>query len=113
MYQKALAEEFTKCGLHFEKEKVIAVHYGDKKIGTYQPDFLVEDKVLVELKALPSYGRAEEEQLWSYLKGSPYRVALLINFGSRELEIKRVVYDTARFPRDSASNPPKSPQGQP
>ncbi len=108
VYQKALYEEFKKRSIQLEKEKIIDVVYNNKKIGTYQPDFVVEDKVIVELKALPSFGRAEEEQLWSYLKGSSYKVALLINFGSKELEIKRIVYDSARFPRESASSPRKS-----
>ena len=108
LYQKALAEEFRNLGLSFEQEKIVEVHYDNKKIGTYQPDFVVEQKIIVELKALPSYGRAEEEQVWSYIKGSSYRLALLINFGSRELEIKRIVYDTARIPRDSASSPRES-----
>jgi len=108
VYQKALAIEFEKSGLKFEREKVISVDYDGKKIGTYQPDFVIGDKVIIELKALPSFGRAEEEQLWSYLKGLPYKVALLINFGSRELEIKRIVYDTAPLPRDSASSPRES-----
>ncbi len=105
IYQKALTEEFRNAGIAFEKEKIIDVVYNDRKIGTYQPDFVVDNKIIVELKALPSFGRAEEEQLWSYLKGSSYKIALLINFGSRELEIKRIVYDSARFPREPALVP--------
>lgn len=96
IYQRALAEEFYKIGLNFEKEKIIDIIYNDKKIGIYRPDFVVENKVIVEIKALPFVGGIEEKQLWSYLKGSKYGLALLINFGGSDILIKRVVYEAAR-----------------
>ncbi len=109
VYHNALAEEFHKRGLKFESEKSIGVFYDDKKVGTYQPDFVIEDKVLIELKALPEIGHPQTEQLWSYLKGSKYKLALLVNFGTKNLDIHRVVYDTARnIPRDSAFLPRSS-----
>ncbi|MDP3725026.1 MAG: GxxExxY protein [Nanoarchaeota archaeon] len=110
VYQKALAEELKKNNLRFEQEKVIEIFYDGKKIGTYQPDFIVENKIILELKALPAIGKPQEEQLWSYIKGSSYKLGLLINFGSTDIEIKRVIYDTARFPRESASSPRESAQ---
>lgn len=96
MYHNALAIEFQNIGLKFESKKNISVSYDGQNIGTYQPDFIVEDKILVELKALPEIGKPQIEQLWSYLKGCDYKLALLINFGSKDLEIKRIVYDKAR-----------------
>ena len=105
VYHNALEIEFQKAGLAFESKKNISIIYEGKTIGIYQPDFLVENKVLIELKAIPEIGRSQTEQLWSYLKGCDYKLALLINFGSKELEIKRVVYDTARiFSASSASS---------
>src|SRR3989338_11129670 len=108
IYHNALEIEFERLGLNFESKKNIPIVYERKNIGTYQPDFIVDDKVLIELKSLPEIGNSQTEQLWSYLKGCDFKLALLINFGNKDLEIKRVVYDTARFPRNSASSPRES-----
>jgi GTP-binding protein LepA len=109
IYQRALEEEFRRLNLTFEREKIIDLWYGDKKLGIYKPDFLIEKKIIVEVKALPFVGQTEEKQLWGYLKNSPYKLALLINFGGKDVEIKRVVYDTARL-RGSASSQRESAQ---
>ena len=74
-----------------------------KKIGVYQPDFIIDDKIIVELKTIPRITSIEQKQLWNYLKGSEYVLGLLVNFGRTELEIERVIYETARNP--SASVP--------
>jgi len=112
IYHNALEIELKNAGLSFESKKNISVLYDDKKIGVYQPDFIIEDQVIIELKALPKIAKPQEEQLWSYLKGCSYKLALLVNFGSGDLEIKRVVYDTARNGssglRDSALSLPDS-----
>jgi GxxExxY protein len=104
VYQRAFGEELSKRNIKFEKEKSINIKYRGKSIGTYQPDLLIEKKVILELKALPYVGEAHQKQLWSYLKGSSHKLALLINFGGKDLEIRRVVYDSARSPRESASD---------
>src|SRR3989338_1907123 len=96
VYQKVLAEELQKAGLSFEKEKAIDVVYCDKKVGVYRPDFIVDGKIIIEIKALPFTGKLEKKQTWYYLKGSQYRLALLVNFGSSELQIERIVYDSIR-----------------
>ncbi len=102
VYHKALEIEFEKQGLSFESEKRIDIKYEDEKIGVYQPDFVVENKVLIELKALPKIGKQQLNQVWTYLKGSDYKLALLVNFSSSDLEIKRMVYDSARNQINSA-----------
>ena len=104
VYHKALEIEFKKRGLVFESEKRIDVEHCGEKIGTYQPDFVIEDKVLIELKAVPKIGRQQLNQTWTYLKGSKYKLALLANYSPAELEIKRMVYDTARESGGSASS---------
>jgi len=96
VYHNALEIELKKAGLSFESKKNISILYEDKKIGVYQPDLIVEDKVIIELKALPVIAKPQLEQLWSYLKGCDYKLVLLVNFGSSDLEIKRVIYDSAR-----------------
>jgi GTP-binding protein LepA len=109
VYQKALEEEFKASQLNFEKEKVINIVYEGKKIGIYRPDFVVEDKIIVEIKALPFIGANEEKQIWTYLKGSDYKLLLLINFSPKDIFIKRIIYDTVRNgQRESASSPRES-----
>jgi GxxExxY protein len=59
---------------------------------TYQPDLLVEDRLVVELKALDRIGAVEEAQLLNYLKATDFKVGLIINFGATSLEWKRMVF---------------------
>jgi len=104
IYQKALAEELKITGLRFRQEKIIDIKYNGRKIGMYKPDFIIDDKIIVELKALPFISAAEERQLWKYLRESKYKLALLANFSGHGVEIKRIVYEAARTsPRGSAS----------
>ncbi len=104
VYHNALEVAFKKEGIKFESKKNIPIFYENKHVGTYQPDFIIEDKVLIELKALPEIGKPQIEQAWSYLKGCDYKLALLVNYGSQDLDIKRIVYDSARISALSASS---------
>src|SRR3989339_830632 len=108
LYQNALEAEFKKEKLAFEKEKTMSVMYEGKKIGVYRPDFVVEDKIIIELKALKFIGKNEKTQVWTYLKGSNYKLALLANFSPSDVEIERIVYDEARENKKSASSQRKS-----
>jgi len=103
IYQKALEEEFKSSGINFEREKTIDIKYKNKKLGIYKPDFIIENKIILELKALPFIGNLEKRQVWNYLKGSPYKLALLVNFSHQVVEIKRIVYDIARQRRSASS----------
>jgi len=109
VYQKAIAEELKTFGLGFSREAQISIKYKNKKVGIYIPDFVIEEKVILELKALSFVGSTEKKQVWNYLKGSDYRLALLANFGPKELTINRIIYDSARnsafAPQSSASVP--------
>src|SRR3989344_3711508 len=102
IYQKALEIEFAKIGLSFERERVIDIFYDAQKVGVYRPDFVVENKIVVELKSLPFLGKNEKTQTYHYLKGSPYEVAFLINFGGNDIEFERFVFASARSLRQSA-----------
>ncbi len=109
IYQQALEKEFKDLQFNFEKEKSIDVIYDGKKIGVYRPDFIIEDKIILEIKALPFIGINEERQVWTYLKGSNYKLILLVNFSSQDVFIKRIVYDAARnSQRESALSPRES-----
>lgn len=93
---KALTEELEKRGLKVENQKRISIYYNGKKVGMYIPDKIINDRVLVEVKRKSFLTKGDKEQFWHYLKGSEYKLGLLINFGDDKLEIKRVVYDSAR-----------------
>lgn len=92
VYHKALGIEFKKQGILYKDEVPIPVYYEKEKVGTYQPDFVIEDKVLIEVKALPFITKAAEVQMVYYLRGTRYNLGLLVNFGSKKLEIRRKVW---------------------
>ena len=94
VYQEALGREFLNQGIPFESQSVIEIFYKgqalDKK---YQPDFVCYDQVIVEIKAISNLSGIEEAQLINYLKATGLKVGLLINFGSKSLDYKRLVYN--------------------
>ena len=96
VYQKALEEEFKRKNIAFASQKQIPIFYNGKKIGVYVPDFIVDDRILLEIKQIPKITFREKKQAWYYLKGSDYKLLLLVNFGGEKLEILRRVYDKAR-----------------
>ena len=90
-YENALAHELRKAGLEISQQHNITVHYDGITIGTYAADLLVENAVLIELKAVRALDPAHKAQCLNYLKATGFSLCLLINFGSPRLEIKRVV----------------------
>lgn len=94
--ENALSRELKDAGLLVETQKRINIYYKEEKVGVYVPDLVVNDSILIELKAKPFLLPEDEKQFWFYLRGSTYRLGFLINFGSKELEIGRRVYDRAR-----------------
>ncbi len=110
IYQKALEKEFKNLGIVFDKEKSISIKYNNEKIDIYRPDFIIEGKVILEIKALPFIGKFEKQQIWHYLKGSDYKLALLLNFGKEDIEIKRFIYNNRNTQNQhkSVSSPYKS-----
>ena len=91
VYQKALLHELELQGLRADGQRALEVTYKDKPVGLYAADILVEDRVVVELKAVESLTRAHEAQLLNYLKASGKRVGLLVNFTHPKAEIRRFV----------------------
>jgi GxxExxY protein len=93
IYQRALAYEMGLAGLNFAREIEQQIFYKDlpQPIGTRRADFVVEDKVLVELKAVIQLEDVHLAQALNYLKVYKLEVGLLINFGSRSLTFKRLV----------------------
>ena len=93
IYQRALAWEFSQAGLVFHREIEQDIFYKGlpDPIGTRRADFVVEGKVLVELKATIELQDVHLAQVLNYLKAYKLEVALLINFGSKSLTFKRLV----------------------
>lgn len=91
VYEDALAVEFGIQGIAFEQQKPLDVLYKGHKVRDYICDFLVEQKVLVELKAIKALTVTEEAQLLNYLKATGLELGLLINFGQSSLKYKRFI----------------------
>lgn len=91
LYQRALKIELSKKGVNAEREKRINMRYNGVNIGFDKVDFDVENKVLVEIKAVSELSEIHRAQMISYLKSSGRRVGLLINFGRIRLELKRII----------------------
>jgi GxxExxY protein len=91
VYENALAKELQSMGIKAEQQKQMTVNYGGESIGDFFVDMLVEDKVIVELKAVSALEKSFEEKLLHYLKVSGVEVGLLINFG-RSVQVKRKIY---------------------
>ncbi len=97
VYQNAFEIELQKRSIPYTRERQLPVVYHNKKVGVYQPDFIIDEKVIIEFKSIKFLGNIEERQLLTYLQGSDYSVGFLVNFGGSDIEIKRVVYETARI----------------
>jgi GxxExxY protein len=93
IYQRALAWELSNAGLSFAREIEQEIFYKDlqEPIGKRRADFVIEGKVLVELKALVELEDVQIAQVLNYLKAYKLEVGLLINFGSKSLTFKRLV----------------------
>ncbi len=80
-------------GLAVDSQKRIDIFFHEKKVGIYVPDKIVNDIIIIELKAKPFVTKGDFEQFWNYLKGSKYKLGFLINFSPTKLDIKRIIYD--------------------
>jgi GxxExxY protein len=91
IYQRALAIEMSLQGLHFNREQEMQVFYKDHEIGTRRVDFFVKDRVMVEIKAVIQLEDVHLAQAINYLEAYGIGVGLLINFGAKSLQFKRVM----------------------
>ena len=90
VYEEALCYELNLREISFERQKELDIYYKDLLIPRkYKPDLIVENKVIVEIKATSGLTKVEEAQLLNYLKATKMRVGLLLNFGAKSLEVKR------------------------
>lgn len=94
VYENALLIELKDRRLKAENQVPIKVHYKGNVVGEYVADILVEDNVVLELKAVDQLDKIHEAQLLNYLKATGIRIGLLINFKYPKAEIKRFVFDS-------------------
>ncbi len=90
IYQRCLEIEMSKQGITFSREYEMPIHYDGIEVGTRRVDFLVDGKISVELKALMKLEDVHLAQAMNYLEAYNLEVGLLINFGTRSLEFKRI-----------------------
>ena len=93
VYEKALMIELKSRGLRVENQLPLKVRYKEQIVGEYFADLLVEDRVIVEIKAATHLLKAHQAQLLNYLKATGVHVGLLVNFTRTKAEIKRMVLD--------------------
>jgi GxxExxY protein len=90
IYQRCLNIEMIKQGLLFSRELEMTIYYKGEDVGTRRVDFLVDDKVMVEIKAVSKLDDTHLAQIINYLEAYKLETGLLINFGSKSLEFKRI-----------------------
>jgi GxxExxY protein len=90
-YQKSLAIELTNAGITFQEQKLIVVNYANVLVGKNIPDFIVDDKIIVEIKRTGRLLPLDFDQARRYLKATNKKLSLLIHFGKESVNIKRVV----------------------
>ncbi len=91
VYEHALAHELELRQIHFSRQVDFQVKYKGKEVGAYRADLIVDGKLILEVKAVSGLIPAHESQALNYLKATGLRLAVLLNFGAKSLEVKRIV----------------------
>lgn len=112
IYQRALAIEMSKQGLSFQREMEMTIYYEGENIGTRRVDFFVEDKIMAELKALIALEEVHLAQAMNYCQAYNLPIDLLINFGAKSLEFKRVYNVNHPENKDYIKSNPKISQSK-
>jgi GxxExxY protein len=107
VYEEAMGIALTDAGLKIQRQYPVPVWFRGRQIGDFKADLLVEEKIILELKAARSMDLAYEKQLLNYLRGTRLEVGLLLNFGPRA-EFRRLAFSNERksirvYPRASAA----------
>ncbi len=91
VYENALALELVKAGLRVQKQAELLVHYDGAIVGKYEADLVVNEAVLIELKAVRDLNDIHRAQCLNYLRATGFRLCLLVNFGNPRVEVKRII----------------------
>lgn len=90
-YQEAFAKELQKEKISYEREKFIKLKYNNQDIGKYFLDFVVDNKIVIELKVRPRFGYVHIKQAIGYIKSGDYKLAILIYFTHDGVKYRRVL----------------------
>lgn len=112
IYQRAVEIELARRGIAFEAQKEIKVSYDGIEVGVHKLDSAVEDKIILELKAVDELHPQHEAQIISYLKASGLQLGFLVNFGGEKAKIKRYVNTLRDFPCFPPSSLPAGRQAR-
>ncbi len=93
VYEKALYVELTEHGICFKSQVPYDVEYKDNRVGLYFADLVIEEVLLLELKATAKLNSQHDAQVMNYLKVSGLSVGILLNFGTPRLQLKRIVWN--------------------
>ncbi|MEK7187884.1 MAG: GxxExxY protein [Patescibacteria group bacterium] len=91
VYQNALAKELEKQGVNYKREVFIPVQYRNETIAKYFADFVVEEKIIVELKVVKKLGYTHARQVLGYLQGAGIRLGILVYFTEEGVKYRRVL----------------------
>ncbi len=92
VYERALLKELCLRGIPVEAQKEIKVFYKGEEVGTYFADLVVNNEILLELKAVESLSNLHKAQVLNYLKATGFKLGLLINFGRERVQYERLVF---------------------
>ena len=92
VYERALLKELCLRGILVEAQKEIKVFYKGEEVGTYFADLVVNNEILLELKAVESLNNIHKAQVLNYLKATGFKLGLLINFGRERVQYERLVF---------------------
>ena len=99
IYQNALAKELEKNKIIFQKEYPVKIYSKEGYfLGLYKPDFVIENKIIIEVKAKGFLSKQERTVIYDYLKNSEFEIAYIVNFGSKKLFFKRYIFTNNRKP---------------
>jgi GxxExxY protein len=90
IYEEAMEHELTSQGVLINRQKIVDAMYTGEKIGEYRLDSVADEKVLLEFKAVSELNSISESRVLSYLKASGIKLGLLINFGGKKVEVRRI-----------------------
>jgi GxxExxY protein len=107
IYQRAMAIEMRKMGLNFTREMEMTIYYEGEEIGARRVDFFVEGKIMVELKAIIELNDSNLNQCRNYLEAYTLPVGVLLNFGSKSLQYKRIYNSKHSEAKDALKTNPK------
>jgi GxxExxY protein len=91
IYEEAMDRELTGQGISVDRQRIVAVMYKGDKIGECRLDSVADDTILLEFKAVSELNSIFESQVLSYLKASGLKLGLLVNFGGKKVEVRRIV----------------------